>query len=309
MIGETDLVRAACAGDAGSLGFLFERYRPRLLATAYRSLGYGSEAEDAVHDAFLIALRRIGTLSDPAAVKAWLDAIVRNVCRGYRRDARTVPLDDRRPDLAAILEDPEEQLDRLEMRDWVWKALERLPESLRTTVLLRHFGYYSSYEEISEELAIPVGTVRSRLAEARRRLTEELTALSPGPDVDERRTRESWNRFYVGAFEKVNQGRRDVFVDHLLPDMVVISGRKLFRGRGKLELEIDGDIATGTLSHPMRVFSSGNVTVVDCKVTNPPNDPARCPVGFALVVVRQGDRGQKAYLYPGQRVPLPPDWY
>jgi RNA polymerase sigma-70 factor (ECF subfamily) len=311
VIGETDLVRAAHTGDPASLGALFERYRPRLLAVALRQLGYGSQAEDAVHDAFLIALRRIETLTDPTAVRAWLEAIVRNVCRGYQRAPRAQSLDSRArgAERAAILEDPGQVLDRLSMRDWVWKALQRLPETLRATILLRHFAYYSSYEEISEELSIPVGTVRSRLAEARRRLTEELTSLSAHPDDDERRAREAWNRFYAGCFDKINAGIRDDMVDHCLPDLEVIAGGKIFRGRWKLEQEVDGDIETGTLSHPMRLYTSGNLTVADLKVTNPPDNPARCPVGFSLVICRRGDRSHRTYLYLGRRVPLPPDWY
>jgi RNA polymerase sigma factor (sigma-70 family) len=306
VIGETELVRAAHAGDPAGLGRLLEIYRPRLLAIALRMLGYGSEAEDAVHDTFLIALRRMDTLADPAALRPWLDAILRNVCRGYLRDARTVSLGPRE---VAVLDDPEEQLDRLAMRDWVWKALHRLPESLRATVLLRHFANYSSYEEISQELGVPLGTVRSRLAEARRRMADDLLSLSPGPDPDERRSRETWNRYYVDAFEDVNRGFRDDFLAHFRDDVELIFGRKRFRGRSKLELEIDGDIETGTRSHAIRVCTSGNVTVVDCKVVNPPDNPARCPVGMSLVVCRQGDRSHRAYLYPGRRVPLPADWY
>lgn len=307
MIGETELVRAAHAGDPASLGALFDHYRPRLLAVALRQLGYGSQAEDAVHDAFLIALRRIDRLSDPTALRAWLEAIVRNVCRGYRRSEQTVSLDSR--DCAAILRDPEEELDRIVMKDWIWKALSRLPETLRMTVLLRHFGNYSSYEEISDELAIPVGTVRSRLAEARRKLAEDLVSLSQQPDDGERRSRMAWNRFYRDALEKINQGCRDDFIRHCRVDMHVIAGRQLFRGRTKIEDEIDGDIETGTLSHPVRIHTSGNVSIIDCKVTNPPDQPDRCPVGFALVVCRQGDLTHRAYMYPGQRIPLPPDWH
>lgn len=309
MIWEAELVRAAHAGDPGSLGTLFEHYRPRLLAVALRQLGYGSRAEDAVHDAFLIALRRIDTLSDPAALRAWLETIVRNVCRGYQREARMTSLDalPGGSDPAAVLRDPEEFLDQIAMRDWVWKALHRLPEMLRATVLLRHFANYCSYEEISGELAIPIGTVRSRLAEARRQLLENLTSLSREPDPEERRGREAWNRFYADGFEQIKRGYRDDFVNHYLPDMVMTYDRKVFRGRAKLELEIDGDIETGTVSDPVRICSSGNVTVIDAKVTNPVDNPARCPVGFSIVVCRRGDRSHRAYFYAGQRVPLPAD--
>lgn len=306
-----DLVQAAHAGDAGSLGLLFERYRPRLLARAYRILGHGPEVEDAVHDTFLIALRRINSLEDPAALAGWLDAIVRNVALGYRRGARMQSLDvhTRAKERAALLEDPEAGLDRVAMREWVWKALARLPESLRAAVLLRHFGNYSSYEEISAELAIPVGTVRSRLAEARRKLSDDLTSLSQQPDYDERRSRQAWNRFYADALAKVNRGVRDDLINHCLENMQVIAGGQVFRSRLKMELEIDGDIETGTLTHPVRIHSSGNISVIDTRVTNPPDQPARCPVGFTVVIYRTGDRSHRAYMYPGKRVPLPDDWF
>jgi len=310
MIGVTDLARSARTGDAASLGLIFERLRPRLLARAFRILGYGAEVDDAIHDAFLIALRKIDSLADPDALPAWLDAIVANVCRGYRRNARRIPLDPRAGgrERVEVLQDPEARLERLTMKDWVWKALARLPETLRVAVLLRHFGNYSSYDEISEELAIPVGTVRSRLAEARRRLAEDLLSLSKEPEPEEQRSRSAWNRFYRDAMTMANEGRREEFIEHFRTDMTFISGRKVFRGRAKLELEVDGDIESGTLSHPMRILSSGNITVIDCKVTNPPQNPSRCPAGYALVVCRSADRSHRAYLYPGQRAPLPPDW-
>lgn len=271
-------------------------------------VGYRPEAEDAVHDAFLIALRRIDTLADPQSLRAWLDAIVRNVCRMYLRGSRPVSLDGC-GNPTAVLDDPGARLDRIALKDWVWKALEKLPEALRLTVLLRHFGNYSSYEEIAETLALPIGTVRSRLSEARRRLADDLLGLSRSCDEEERRRRDTWNRYYFSAFARLYDGRRDEFIDHYHPDMEVVAGRKRFRGRAKIEAEVDGDLQTGTLTEPVRILTSGNLSVIDCRITNPPDQPARCPVGMALVVCREGDRSRRAYLYPGQRIPLPPDWF
>ncbi|MBI3854551.1 MAG: sigma-70 family RNA polymerase sigma factor, partial [Planctomycetes bacterium] len=156
---DAELLHAAHAGDTASFGLLLERQRPRLLATALRMLGYGAQAEDAVHDTFLIALRKLDTLADPGALQAWLDAIVRNVCRMYLRESRPLSLDARPPgsDPVALLDDPEAHLERLALKDWVWKALESLPEALRLTVLLRHFSRFPSYEEIAGVLAVPLG--------------------------------------------------------------------------------------------------------------------------------------------------------
>ncbi len=80
MVSDADLVRAAQGGDATSLGVLLERYRASLHARALGILGYGPQAEDAVHDTFVVALRKIGTVDDPAAVGGWLHAVLRNVC-------------------------------------------------------------------------------------------------------------------------------------------------------------------------------------------------------------------------------------
>ncbi|MBI3855248.1 MAG: hypothetical protein HY293_06120 [Planctomycetes bacterium] len=159
--------------------------------------------------------------------------------------------------------------------------------------------------EIAGVLAVPLGTVRSRLAEARRRLSERLLGGSREADPDERSRRERWNRFYVDAFARLYDGRRDEFLSHYAPGMEVVAGRKRFPGRGKLEFEIDGDLRTGTLTEPVEVFSSGNLSVLDCRITNPPEDPTRCPTAMALVISRRGDLCHRVYLYPGERVQLP----
>ena len=86
------LARAAQAGDAASMGVLFERHRARLHAVAVGMLGHGSDAEDCVQDTIVIAMRRIGELREPAAVGGWLVAIVVNVCRAQlRRPTRELP--------------------------------------------------------------------------------------------------------------------------------------------------------------------------------------------------------------------------
>jgi DNA-directed RNA polymerase specialized sigma24 family protein len=125
------LVRAAQTGDTAGLGALLERHRSRLHAIAVSILGHGPQAEDAVQDTCVIALRRIGELRDPGAARAWLAAIVVNVCRGELRrpsarvDVGVEPWDPPGPDTAA------QAIDSGALRDWVWTALERLSKPLR----------------------------------------------------------------------------------------------------------------------------------------------------------------------------------
>ena len=133
-----------------------------LLAVAVSMLGHGPQAEDAVHDAFLIALRRIGELRDPAAARAWLLAILVNFCRGALRR----PAVDRRRRAPTGRRHGEVAIDTA-MRDWVSTALERFSEPLRLAVMLRYFTGASSYEAIADICGVPVGTVRSRLSAAR----------------------------------------------------------------------------------------------------------------------------------------------
>jgi|SRR5215212_5566051 len=70
----------AQGGDAASLGILLERHRTPLHALALQMLGHAPQAQDAVQDAFLIALRNIDRLRQPEAVGGWLRVILRNVC-------------------------------------------------------------------------------------------------------------------------------------------------------------------------------------------------------------------------------------
>src|SRR5258706_11775293 len=67
------------------------------------------------------------------------------------------------PDEARV----ENQIEHRELRAWVWEALASLPDEQRLTVLLRYFGSYHSYEEVAAILGVPIGTVRSRLADAK----------------------------------------------------------------------------------------------------------------------------------------------
>ena len=77
---DADLATRALAGDAEALAALLERCRPSLYAAAIGLLRNREEAHDAVQEACVVALVRIGSLRDPAAVGGWLHRILRNVC-------------------------------------------------------------------------------------------------------------------------------------------------------------------------------------------------------------------------------------
>ena len=100
VLSDAQLARAAQGGDVASLGLLLERYRASLYGLALQIPGRGGEAQDAVHDTFLVALRKIDQVRDPSAVGGWLHTacatFVVRVCarargRSYPRSYRDTP--------------------------------------------------------------------------------------------------------------------------------------------------------------------------------------------------------------------------
>jgi RNA polymerase sigma-70 factor (ECF subfamily) len=201
--GDGELARAAQAGDVACLGELLERYRAPLHAAAMRMLGHGS-AEDAVQETFVIALRRIGELRDPDAAGGWLHAVLRNVCLMALRQRRPVEPSGSLAganSASAAQASLDEVIDGLALRDWVWSALSTMRAPLQATAMLRWFGGYPSYAEIAAILGIPVGTVRSRLNEAKRQLAETLLASAGLAHDGARRARERGVALYGGALD------------------------------------------------------------------------------------------------------------
>lgn len=183
--GDGELVHAAQSGDVQALGLLLARHRAPMRAVALSVLGHGPDADDAVQDAALLAVRRIGDARDAAAVGPWLRAVVRNACRTRMRRGTDVPAE-QLDALAAPATggDPAEVLDRHAVRDWVWRALEELSPSLRLVAMLRYFTEVTAYDQIAALCAVPVGTVRSRLSQARAKLADALLATADGAHDD-----------------------------------------------------------------------------------------------------------------------------
>ena len=136
------------------------------------------DAADAVQDAYLRALRFIGGFRGGDG-RVWLLAIVRNTCysrlkRTAKRDSET-EFDDEIHSLETETTTPEALLERSRNSDALRRALEELPDEFREVVALRELEGMA-YKEIAELAGVPIGTVMSRLARARKRLLQALTA-------------------------------------------------------------------------------------------------------------------------------------
>lgn len=145
---------------------LYRDVGPSLLSYLRRGCRDAQAAEDLLHETFLQAARRPERLARAASPRAWLFTIARNVAvTALRRRRAPRPLADELP-APERAEDP-----RLEQ---VRAAVGGLPDTLREPLELR-LRNELSYEEIADVLQIPVGTVRSRLHHAVRRLRAALS--------------------------------------------------------------------------------------------------------------------------------------
>ena len=149
----------------------FHRYSAMVLRTAYLVLGDKEEAKDALQEVFL-KVWQARQVFDPAKgnVSAWLYRITVNLCVSKRRKRRplVLPEESFKP---MVSSDPnpagEFKKGKLMM------ALDSLPPKHREVVVLRYFDDLS-YKEIAQAMGIPVGTVKSRLNHAIRKLRARL---------------------------------------------------------------------------------------------------------------------------------------
>jgi RNA polymerase sigma factor (sigma-70 family) len=302
VLDDADLVRAAQNGETASLGILLERYRAALYGSALGILGYGPQAEDAVHDTFLVALRKIDRVREPAAVGGWLHAILRNACLMRLRTGQGEILSsEMRPHAQeGAPERPiEESIDRLAMREWVWTALSELPEVLRVTAMLRYFGAHASYEEIAAILGVPIGTVRSRLSQVKLKLADALLETATLAHDEARRLTESRSRYFEAAADEINRGRGYGLMLSTYTDAptCVLSGGPTLHGRGTMVESLEGDLEAGIKVLPTNVLASKDITVFEAVFENPRDDPFRCPPATTQVHFQRDDLTHRVHLY------------
>jgi RNA polymerase sigma-70 factor (ECF subfamily) len=171
------LLHKAGRGDEAAFLALYERHRDTVFRFAYRMLGSAALAEEVTHDCFLSLVRRPGAF-DPsrASLRTYLYAAVRNLtAKHLRRHGGEFSVDDLEDQPAA--EEREGPLNRLldaELSDEVRKAVMALPPLQREVVALVEFEELT-LAETAAVVGADVGTVKSRLHRARRRLRRALS--------------------------------------------------------------------------------------------------------------------------------------
>ncbi|MFF3439811.1 RNA polymerase sigma factor [Streptosporangium sp. NPDC002721] len=297
---EVDLVREAQSGDVASLGLLLARHRSDMRAVALGILGYCPEVDDVVQEAALIALRRIGDVRDPHAVAPWLRTVVRNACRMHLRTRKAVPVADLEPLVPPRGEpDPGEILDRHATRDWVWRAMEELSPNLRLVTMLRYFTEVTAYEHIAELCGVPVGTVRSRLSQARAKLSEALLATANLAHDDVAVLTEARRREAEETLRAARQGSfAEALAAHWSPEVEVTWSRgKRTKGFDYLVRAMERDLDDGVRQSLTNVVAGREVVIWETDLKNPPEDPFHCPPAAAWVQFLEAGRVRRFRLF------------
>ena len=185
----TQLAARARSGDSDAFSALVDLHHRAARRVAAAALGNSPDAEEAVQDACLTAWRRIDRLEDPSAFRAWLLRITWRKALDRRRSVTAWLRRLRQPsdeegesaiDLAhAATVSPADELLAVERDRIVAQMIRSLPPRLRDPFLLAASGEHR-YEDIAVLLGLPVGTVKWRMAEARRVLREKLVRLGFG---------------------------------------------------------------------------------------------------------------------------------
>jgi RNA polymerase sigma-70 factor (ECF subfamily) len=177
---DAELVAAAQSGDRDALNTLLRRHHDRIHALARRLTGNDADAADATQEALIAIVRGLPRFDRRAAFGTWAYRVATNASLDElrRRSRRPRPDPDALLDVAAPASDP---ADVAGARIDVDAALATLPIEFRAAVVLRDLCALD-YAEIAEVLAVPPGTVRSRIARGRALLAAHLGNSAAGDD-------------------------------------------------------------------------------------------------------------------------------
>ncbi len=182
-LSDIELIQRALAGDQQGYREILKRYRAPLYNLLFRMVHNKMEAEDLVQEAFIKAFGALATFNDEYAFSTWLFKIAINNCIDHFRKKRLKtfsldkPIDAKDGEIRRELPDasyqPDNTLLSKEKEQLIEEAIQNLPEKYRISIILRHTEE-KSYEEISQILNIPLGTVKARIFRAREMLKKQL---------------------------------------------------------------------------------------------------------------------------------------
>lgn len=183
------LVERVQKGDKRAFDLLIIKYQHRIIGLVTRYVSDPAEAMDVAQEAFIKAYRAIDRFRGDSAFYTWLYRIAINTAKNWLVARKRRPpstdidaADAEQYDLESRLKEqgtPENELLREEIKHTVFDTISRLPDDLRTAIVLREMEGMS-YEDIAVTMDCPIGTVRSRIFRAREAIDEKLKPLMDG---------------------------------------------------------------------------------------------------------------------------------
>jgi RNA polymerase sigma factor (sigma-70 family) len=180
------LVQQATRGDQKAYAELMGRYRDAIYYMLIKMVNNASDAEDLTIEAFGKAFKNIQQYTPNYAFSTWLFKIATNNCIDFIRKKKTLTVsldqndddpDKMSTDIMAPNLDPEEEMIKEQKQKMMREIVSKLKPRYRKLIELRYFKEYS-YEEIAEELELPIGTVKAQLFRARELLYNILKNTS-----------------------------------------------------------------------------------------------------------------------------------
>jgi len=185
---DQQLVERVQRGDKAAFDLLVSKYQRKIFRLLSRLIRDSAEVEDVAQEAFVKAYRALPNFRGESAFYTWLYRIAINTAKNYlvsqgRRVPTTTEADIEEAETfddgerLRDLNTPESMLRTKQVAEAVNRAIDRLPEDLRTAIVLREIEGLS-YEEIAQAMDCPVGTVRSRIFRARDAIDKAIASLA-----------------------------------------------------------------------------------------------------------------------------------
>jgi RNA polymerase sigma-70 factor (ECF subfamily) len=176
------LIEQCLSGDQQAWEAIVKQNWRKVFNVAYKFVGKHDEAEDLTQDIFLKIFKALSTFDRRANFQTWIVSISRNLCidhyRSVRKERQTIAREVDAGELqpASSERGPYASAEHQDLRAMLRLALEGLPPTLRTAVVLRDLQELS-YQEIADRLRLPEGTVKSRINRGRLELARQLKRL------------------------------------------------------------------------------------------------------------------------------------
>src|SRR5918992_135069 len=181
------VIQRCLAGDQDAWAQIVQQHWRKVFNIAYKFTGKHDEAEDLTQDVFLKIFKSLDTFDRRANFQTWLVSVSRNLCidhyRSVRKERETIDRDVDAGELSpgAQKVSPVAALEHKDRVELLKKALDHLPPTLRSAVLLRDIQELS-YQEIADKLNLPEGTVKSRINRGRTELARQIQRLRDQQD-------------------------------------------------------------------------------------------------------------------------------